>query len=140
MSTAHEAAASNSATLYIIGLGPGDPELMTVKAERIIRRAEVVAFFAKARCPGHARTIVTGLLSPTCEELRFEYPFTTELSVDDPRYHEQMHAFYDESAALRIRHVSVRSPCAPVPNERDSGSDGHEWLQRKGAPSHLPWQ
>jgi len=92
-------AVPHSPTLYVIGLGPGDPELMTIKAERAVRRAQVIAYFAKAGRQGHARTIVDGLLGPTCEELRLEYPFTTEVSVAEPRYHEQMHALYDDCAS-----------------------------------------
>ena len=33
-----------SGTLYGLGTGPGDPELMTVKAWRLIAGAEVVAY------------------------------------------------------------------------------------------------
>lgn len=90
---------TRTAMLHVVGLGPGDPELMTVKAERTVRAAQVIAYFAKAGRVGHARGIVAGLLSPTCEELRFDYPFTTEVSVEESRYHEQMQAFYDDSAA-----------------------------------------
>lgn len=90
---------SQRSRLYVIGLGPGDPELMTLKAHRIVSGAQVVAFFAKAGRVGHARSIVGGLLNPACEELRFEYPFTTEVAVDEAHYHPQMHAFYDQSAA-----------------------------------------
>lgn len=88
----------NSARLFVLGLGPGDPELMTVKAARIIASAPVVAFFAKRGRAGHARGIVDGQLRAGAEELRFEYPFTTELSVEDPRYLAEMGAFYDDCA------------------------------------------
>jgi precorrin-2/cobalt-factor-2 C20-methyltransferase len=94
------------ARLFVLGLGPGDPELMTVKAARIIASAPVVAFFAKRGRAGHARSIVDGQLMPGAEELRFDYPFTTELSVDDPRYLAEMGAFYDhcaEQLAARLR-------------------------------------
>ena len=33
------------ATIYGIGLGPGDPDLMSVKADRLVRRIKNVAFF-----------------------------------------------------------------------------------------------
>jgi precorrin-2/cobalt-factor-2 C20-methyltransferase len=85
--------------LSILGLGPGDPELMTVKAARIIATAGVVAFFAKRGCTGHARSIVDGQLRDTVEELRFEYPFTTEVAVEHPRYLADMGDFYEDCAA-----------------------------------------
>ena len=44
--------------LYGIGLGPGDPELLTVKAVRLIQAAPVVGYFAKAGRRGNARGIV----------------------------------------------------------------------------------
>ena len=95
-----------TARLFVVGLGPGDPELMTVKAARIIASAPVVAFFAKSGRIGHARSIVDGQLMADVEELRFEYPFTTELAVEDPRYLAEMGAFYDacaEQLAARLR-------------------------------------
>jgi precorrin-2/cobalt-factor-2 C20-methyltransferase len=84
--------------LYGIGLGPGDPELLTVKAVRLIQAAPVVAFFAKAGRRGHARKIVDRWLAPTCEELPLYYPVTTEIPFDDPRYVAQLAAFYEASA------------------------------------------
>ncbi len=75
-------------TFHVVGLGPGDPELMTVKAARVIAAAPVVAFFAKRGRTGHARTIAAAQIGPAAEELRFEYPFTTEVV-----------AFYDDCAA-----------------------------------------
>jgi precorrin-2/cobalt-factor-2 C20-methyltransferase len=82
----------------IVGVGPGDPELMTLKAARLIAAAPVVAFFAKRGRPGHARSIAAECIAATAEELRLDYPFTTEMSVDDPRYATEMAAFYDECA------------------------------------------
>ncbi len=87
--------------LRVVGVGPGDPELMTLKAARILGAADVVAFFAKAGRPGHARRIVDGALNPAAEELRLEYPFTTEVALDDPRYLAEMGAFY-EACALTL--------------------------------------
>ena len=90
-----------SGTFYTVGLGPGDPELMTVRAARIVGAASVIAFFAKRGRVGHARSIVAHLVPGTAEELRFEYPYTTEIAVDDPCYIGELGAFYEESA-LRI--------------------------------------
>ncbi|MFC0409353.1 precorrin-2 C(20)-methyltransferase [Roseomonas elaeocarpi] len=86
-------------TLYTLGLGPGDPELVTVKAARLLREAATVAYFAKAGRSGHARTIAAGYLRPEVRELRLEYPFTTEVPLRDPRYAEGMTRFYEDCAA-----------------------------------------
>lgn len=85
--------------LFGVGVGPGDPDLLTLKAARIIGAAPVVAFFAKKGRTGNARRIVEGMIGPDAQELRLDYPFTTEIPVSDPRYHAQMAAFYDAAAA-----------------------------------------
>jgi len=93
-------------TLYTIGLGPGDPELVTVKAARLLGAARVIAYFAKRGRTGHARTIAGPHLAPGVEELRFEYPFTIEVAVEDPRYRAEIGQFYEECAgtlAMRLR-------------------------------------
>jgi len=95
---------------FILGLGPGDPELMTVKAARILAAAPVLAFFAKRGRMGHARGIVEGLTMPGAEELRLEYPFTTEVSVADPRYLAEM-GLVRRGFAVRCKKAAM-SPCS----------------------------
>ena len=51
------------------GLGPGDPELMSVRADRLVRGARHVAYFRKAGRAGRARTIVEGMLNPDAREI-----------------------------------------------------------------------
>lgn len=86
-------------TLHVVGTGPGDPELLTLKAVRVLGTAPVVAFFAKRARPGRARTVVEGFIGAGAELLRFEYPYTTEISVDDPRYEPALTGFYEACAA-----------------------------------------
>ncbi|MDM0026046.1 precorrin-2 C(20)-methyltransferase [Variovorax saccharolyticus] len=86
-------------TLYGLGLGPGDPDLMTVRAHRLLQRATHVAYFRKAGRPGQARRIVDGLLPEGVTEHAMEYPVTTEIPVDDPAYNQRLSAFYAECAA-----------------------------------------
>ncbi len=82
-----------------VGLGPGDPDLMSVKADRLVRGARHVAFFRKKGRPGKARQLVEGLLMPGVTEYPMEYPVTTELPVDSPGYVAQLSAFYDDWCA-----------------------------------------
>jgi precorrin-2/cobalt-factor-2 C20-methyltransferase len=90
--------------LYGVGLGPGDPELLTVKAVRLIGACPVVAYFAKAGRRGHARLIADRYIPPTAEELPLYYPMTTELPFDHPDYLATLSRFYaDATAALAAR-------------------------------------
>ena len=50
------------------GLGPGDPDLMSVRADREVRAATHVAYFRKKGRPGQARAIVEGMLAPDVHE------------------------------------------------------------------------
>ncbi len=59
-----------------------------------------LAILAKRGQPGHARRAADALMPRGAEELRFEYPYTTELAADDPRYVRALAAFYDASAAV----------------------------------------
>ena len=86
-------------TLHCVGMGPGDPELLTLKAARLLATTPVIAFFAKRGRAGHAHGIARAHMNPDAEQLRFEYPYTTELHVEDPRYEASILAFYEASAA-----------------------------------------
>jgi precorrin-2/cobalt-factor-2 C20-methyltransferase len=86
-------------TLYGLGLGPGDPDLMTVRAHRLLRSASHVAYFRKAGRSGQARRIVEGLLPEGVVEHAMEYPVTTEIPVEDPAYNRALSAFYADCAA-----------------------------------------
>ena len=80
------------------GLGPGDPELMSVRADRLIRGARHVAYFRKRGRPGQARRIVDGMLAPGASEYPMEYPVTTELPFDSDAYNDALARFYDDWA------------------------------------------
>lgn len=81
------------------GLGPGDPDLISVRSDRAIRSARHVAFFRKAGRPGQARRIVEGMLAPGAVEHAMEYPVTTEIPFDSPDYNAALARFYDDWAA-----------------------------------------
>lgn len=80
------------------GLGPGDPELMSVKSDRAVRSARHLAYFRKKGRAGQARRIVEGMLHPDVREYPMEYPVTTELHFASDEYRAVMAAFYDDWA------------------------------------------
>ena len=80
------------------GLGPGDPDLISVKSDRVVRGARHVAYFRKPGRRGMARQIVEGMLRADVCEYAMEYPVTTELPFDSPDYIDQLARFYDDWA------------------------------------------
>ena len=84
--------------IVCIGLGPGDPDLMSLRAHRHLTNATTVAYFRKPGRMGQARRIVEGLLPGDVAELAMEYPVTTEIPVSDPAYNAMLRGFYDEWA------------------------------------------
>jgi precorrin-2/cobalt-factor-2 C20-methyltransferase len=60
--------------LYGLGLGPGDPELVTLKALRLLRAAPVVAYPAPEGGASFARSIVAGWLDQGQREIAIGFP------------------------------------------------------------------
>jgi precorrin-2/cobalt-factor-2 C20-methyltransferase len=90
--------AATSGTLFGVGLGPGDPELVTIKAARLIGEARIISYFAKRGRRSHARSIAERYFPARVEELPLLYPVTTEIPFDDPAYVAALAGFYEESA------------------------------------------
>jgi len=88
---------NNGGTLIGVGVGPGDPGLVTLNAIAALKRADVVAHFAKAGNASNARTIVAAHLNGA-EELPLLYPVTTEVPKAEAAYRDAIRAFYDEAA------------------------------------------
>jgi precorrin-2/cobalt-factor-2 C20-methyltransferase len=87
-----------SGTLYGVGMGPGDPEDLTLRALRVLRSADVLAHVCKRGRRGHARTIADAVLGQAGREIALPYPVTTEVPTTDPAYGATLRAFYDEAA------------------------------------------
>jgi precorrin-2/cobalt-factor-2 C20-methyltransferase len=90
------------------GLGPGDPDLISVRADRIIRAATHVAYFRKRGRKGQARQIADGMLAADVREYPMEYPVTTELAFDSEDYVRLLAEFYD-AWADRLERVARES-------------------------------
>lgn len=85
-------------TVWGVGIGPGDPDLMSLRADRLVRGTRHVAHFRKAGRAGRSRTTVAGLLRPDAVEIPLDYPVTTEIALDDPAYAATLSAFYAGAA------------------------------------------
>ncbi|MFE3443005.1 precorrin-3B C(17)-methyltransferase [Nocardia sp. NPDC059180] len=93
--------------LWGIGLGPGDPELVTVKAARIIGAADVIAFHS-AR---HGRSISRAIAAPYMRADQLEehlvYPVTTETTDHPGGYQGAIDEFYEQAAERLARHLAA---------------------------------
>jgi precorrin-2/cobalt-factor-2 C20-methyltransferase len=96
-----------SGRLIGVGTGPGDPELLTLKAVRALAAADVVAHFAKAGRQGNARATVEGFLRADAVELPLLYPVTTELPADGAAYGRALADFFAEAAAAVEGHLEA---------------------------------
>ncbi|GAA3040624.1 precorrin-2 C(20)-methyltransferase [Streptosporangium longisporum] len=93
--------------LWGVGLGPGDPELVTVKAARLIGEADVIAFHS-AR---HGRSIARSVAAPYLREGRIEepliYPLTTETTDHPGGYQGAIDDFYADCAERLAAHLDA---------------------------------
>jgi precorrin-2 C20-methyltransferase/precorrin-3B C17-methyltransferase len=94
---------ATTGVLYGVGLGPGDPELVTVKAARLIGAAGVIAY----HCARHGRSIARAIAAPYLRgdqiEEQLVYPVTTESTPD---YGAAIEEFYEQAAARLMTHLA----------------------------------
>lgn len=93
--------------LFGVGVGPGDPELMTLKAARLIGAADVVAFHAGRGKQSNARRIAAGLIPSGAIEEVLEYPVTTGLTEHPGGYAGAIADFYEGSAQRLAEHLAA---------------------------------
>ena len=80
-----------SGTLYGVGLGPGAPDLITLRAARLIEAAQVIAYPTLAGADSFARSIAADLIPKAAQEIVINVP----MSVD----RAPAQAAYDQGAA-----------------------------------------
>jgi precorrin-2/cobalt-factor-2 C20-methyltransferase len=98
---------TSTGRLIGVGTGPGDPELLTVKAVKAIETADVVAYFAKRGRGGNGKAIVEHLLTGDTTLLPLYYPVTTEIEKTEAEYRSQITTFYDASADAVAAHLEA---------------------------------
>ncbi|WP_413104580.1 precorrin-2 C(20)-methyltransferase [Streptomyces sp. Inha503] len=93
--------------LYGVGLGPGDPSLMTVRAVEVIAAADVIAYHSARHGRSIARSIAERHLRPDHIEERLVYPVTTETTDHPGGYRGAMEEFYADAAARLAAHLDA---------------------------------
>ncbi|MFD6396351.1 precorrin-3B C(17)-methyltransferase [Nocardia sp. NPDC060249] len=93
--------------LWGIGLGPGDPELVTVKAARLIAAADVVAFHSAKHGRSISRAIAEPYLRAGQIEEHLVYPVTVETTDHPGGYQGAIDEFYEQAAARLATHLAA---------------------------------
>ncbi|MFI5806145.1 precorrin-2 C(20)-methyltransferase [Streptomyces sp. NPDC051561] len=93
--------------LYGVGLGPGDPSLMTVRAVEVIAEADVIAYHSARHGRSIARQIAAGHLRDDHIEEPLVYPVTTETTDHPGGYRAAMEEFYEKAAARLAVHLEA---------------------------------
>jgi precorrin-2/cobalt-factor-2 C20-methyltransferase len=84
--------------LYGLGIGPGDPELLTLKAHRILTSVPVIAYPTMENGKVLARAIVADFIRPEQIEIPMPLPFSVERSSQP---------YYDIAAEKIAEHLSA---------------------------------
>jgi len=93
--------------LYGVGLGPGDPELITRKAARLVAEADVVAYHQGVGKSSNARRIAADLIPANALEEVLEYPVTTGTTDHPGGYAGALADFYAECADRLAVHLDA---------------------------------
>ncbi|WP_346008500.1 precorrin-2 C(20)-methyltransferase [Janibacter terrae] len=91
---------------YGVGVGPGDPELITLKAARLIREADVIAYHSGVGKQSMARGIAADLIPDGVVEIDLRYPVTTGTTDHPGGYYGALADFYDECCERLEAHLS----------------------------------
>jgi precorrin-2 C20-methyltransferase/precorrin-3B C17-methyltransferase len=98
---------SATGRLYGVGLGPGDPELITLKAARLIAEADVIAYHQGVGKSSNARRIAADLIPTKAIEEVLEYPVTTGTTDHPDGYAGALADFYAECANRLAAHLDA---------------------------------
>ena len=91
-------------TLYGIGLGPGDPELLTVRGRRLLESA------AEVYCPGRLSESLAARYVPDTRLTRLEFPMTDDRSVLEDAWADAAATVGPRAADEDVAFVTIGDP------------------------------
>jgi len=115
-------------TLYGLGIGPGDPDLITVRARDILARAAVIAYPA----PEGGASLVRAIAAPYVPAGRIEIAIDTPMAVD--RFPAQ--EVYDRYAAIIASHLAEGRDVAVLCEGDPFFYGSFMYLYERLAPAH----
>lgn len=90
----------NTAMLIGVGVGPGDPELITIKGLKAIQSADVIAYHETAKHSSNALKIAHGFVPEKAILQPLIYPVTTQSDSRSDNYRTKLNLFYKEATQL----------------------------------------
>lgn len=88
-------------TFYGVGVGPGDPELLTLKAHRLIQQADLVTYLSSENGNAMARTISNASLDKTSNPAQQEHPIVMPMNEN----RDNINLVYDDAAKVIAEHL-----------------------------------
>lgn len=128
--------------LYGIGVGPGDPELVTLKAIKCLEAADIIAYPTATGNKSNAKRTIMPYLSPKHQLMPLVYPVTAGPVADSSAYLSLMKNFYDQTAvelkAQLMAGKNVAIICAGDPFVFGSYMYWHTRLSREFETTVVP--
>lgn len=129
--TKQEQNPSKTGKLLGVGVGPGDPDLVTLAAVKAIQSADVVAYHSKKGHASTARQIVAQFLRSDQIEEQLEYPVTVEPVAAPASYEQLLAEFYQDATAKLAAHLQAGKTVALLALGDPMLYSSHQHLHRE---------
>lgn len=130
------AAPHHTGHLWGVGIGPGDPELLTLKAVNTISNADVIVYHAGKPGSSIARRIAAAHFPPEVTEIELVYPVTTAVTSHPGGYRAHLEEFYDTHASELAKHLKAGHRVVVISEGDPMLYGSFQHLHRRLAPTY----